>query len=113
MPVPRGHRLAAPGLLRPGATLADSLVAGEELREQQRAAPGIHQNVMKALGEEYRVLKVESLAFFTPIPQMDKIPKIFPKLTKVLNTIDEKISSFYPFNRVGDHIIVTSEYIGK
>jgi len=71
------------------------------------------KDVIKALGEEYRILKVESLALFTPIPQMDKIPKKFPKITKVLNRIDEKISSFYPFNRVGDHIIVTSEYIGK
>ncbi len=44
---------------------------------------------------------------------MEKIPKKLPQLAKVLNKIDEIISSVPPFNRIGDHIIVTAEYIGK
>ena len=67
----------------------------------------------KALGKNFKLLKLESLALFTPIPQMEKIPKKFPKLTKVLNKIDEKISRIPPFNRIGDHIIITAEYTGK
>jgi ubiquinone/menaquinone biosynthesis C-methylase UbiE len=70
-------------------------------------------DVMKSLGNKFDLLRVSSLGLLTPIPQMDKIPKRFPKLTKVLNKIDEKISGIYPFNRMGDHIIVTAVYKGN
>jgi ubiquinone/menaquinone biosynthesis C-methylase UbiE len=69
-------------------------------------------DVMKALGKNFKLLKVESLALFTPIPQMEKIPKNYPRLTKMLNKTDEIISHLFPFNRFGDHIIVTAEYRG-
>ncbi len=68
--------------------------------------------VVEALGQDFKLLKVESLALFTPIPQMERIPKKFPGFAKMLNKIDEKISGIFPFNRIGDHIIVTAEYIG-
>ena len=71
------------------------------------------QEIMKALGAGFKLLKVESLALFTPIPQMDKIPKKFPSFAKTLNKIDEKISGIFPFNRIGDHIIVTVEFFGN
>jgi len=71
------------------------------------------KDIMNALGKDYKLVKVESLALFTPIPQMEKIPKTFPKLARSLNKLDEILSGVYPFNRVGDHIILTSEYIGK
>lgn len=69
--------------------------------------------VMKALGMSFKLLKLESLALFTPIPQMEKIPKKFPELARVLNNIDEKISGIFPFHKIGDHIIVTAEYMGN
>ena len=69
-------------------------------------------DVMNSLGKNFKLLSVESLALFTPIPQMEKIPKSFPKLAKALNKIDEMVSGLYPFNRIGDHIIVTAEYKG-
>lgn len=68
--------------------------------------------VMKALGKNFKLLKLESLALFTPTPQMEKIPKKFPGFAKLLNKIDEKIPRISPFNRIGDHIIVTAEYTG-
>jgi len=71
------------------------------------------KDVMQALGSSFKLLKVESLALFTPIPQMEKIPQKYPKLAKVLNNIDERISGIYPLNRIGDHIIVTAEYVGN
>ena len=67
---------------------------------------------MQALGKNFKMLKLESLALFTPIPQMEKIPKWLPGLARMLNNIDEKISGIFPFNRIGDHIIVTAEYTG-
>lgn len=69
-------------------------------------------DVMKSLGKNFKMLKSESLALFTPIPQMDKIPKKFPGLTRFLNKVDEKICSLFPFNRIGDHIIITAEFNG-
>jgi ubiquinone/menaquinone biosynthesis C-methylase UbiE len=70
-------------------------------------------DVMKALGKDFKLLKLKGLALFTPIPQMEKIPKKYPQLAKALNKIDENISGVPPFNRIGDHIIVTAEYIGQ
>ena len=69
--------------------------------------------VMKALGKDFKLLKLESLALFTPIAQMEKIPKKFPGLARLFNKIDENISGFFPFNRIGDHIIVTAEYTSQ
>jgi ubiquinone/menaquinone biosynthesis C-methylase UbiE len=71
------------------------------------------KDVLRALGKDFKLLKLESLAILTPIPQMEKIPKKFPSLAKFLNKTDEKISGIFPFNRIGDHIIVTAEYIGN
>jgi ubiquinone/menaquinone biosynthesis C-methylase UbiE len=71
------------------------------------------QDVIKALGKDFKLLKLESLAVFTPIPQMEIIPKKFPGFTKILNKLDERLCCVFPFNRIGDHIIVTAEYIGN
>jgi ubiquinone/menaquinone biosynthesis C-methylase UbiE len=67
------------------------------------------KDTLQALGSNFKLLKVESLALFTPIPQMEKIPKRFPGAAKLLNKIDETVSGIYPLNRMGDHIIVTAE----
>jgi ubiquinone/menaquinone biosynthesis C-methylase UbiE len=69
--------------------------------------------VMKALGSDFKILKLESLGVFTPIPQMEKLPKKFPGLARALNKIDEKVAGIFPFDRIGDHIIVTAEYTGQ
>lgn len=70
------------------------------------------KDIMSSLGKKFRLLSVQSLGVFTPIPQMQKIPLDFPRFAKALNKIDEYVSGIYPFNRIGDHIIVTAEYIG-
>ena len=69
--------------------------------------------VMRDLGSAFKLLQLESLGLFTPIPQMEKIPKSFPRIAKVLNKMDEIFSRTFPFNRIGDHIIITAEYLGK
>jgi ubiquinone/menaquinone biosynthesis C-methylase UbiE len=71
------------------------------------------RTVMKALGKNFKLLKLESLGVFTPIPQMEKIPKKLPRLARLLNKIDEGLSGIFPFNKIGDHIIVTAEYSVK
>ena len=69
------------------------------------------KQVMQALGKDFKIVKLESLALFTPIPQMDKLPKKYPGLARLLNKIDEIVSGLPAFNRIGDHIIITAEYI--
>jgi len=71
------------------------------------------KKVMNALGPSFKLLQLESLCLFTPIPQMEKIPKRFPHIAKVLNKMDDIFSRIFPFNRIGDHIIITAEYLGK
>jgi hypothetical protein len=60
-----------------------------------------------------QILNSKGLGIFTPGPQMEKIPKKFPHFIKALNKLDEIISRVPPFNRIGDHIIVTAEYSGN
>ena len=71
------------------------------------------KNVMKALGDKFILVKLEGLAVFTPNPQMEKFQKKFPRLTQLLNKLDESLSGYFPFNKIGDHIILTALYSSK
>jgi hypothetical protein len=68
---------------------------------------------MKALGDKFILVKLEGLAVFTPNPQMKKFQKKFPRLTRLLNKLDESLSGYFPFNKIGDHIILTALYSSK
>ena len=71
------------------------------------------KNVMKALGDKFILVKSEGLAVFSPNPQMEKFQKKFPRLTQLLNKLDESLSTYFPFNKIGDHIILTALYSSK
>jgi len=68
------------------------------------------KDIRKALGENFELVKMEGIAVFTPVPQMEKFPKKFPRLTKLLHRLDESLSGYFPFNRIGDHLIITAQY---
>ena len=68
------------------------------------------KDILKALGKNFELVKLEGIAVFTPIPQMEKFPKKFPRLSKFLNKLDEFLSGYFPFNRIGDHLIITAQY---
>ena len=68
-------------------------------------------DVMKALGKNFKLQKLEGLAVFTPNPQMTNFSKKFPRLIKALNKLDEKFAGLFPLNRIGDHFILTAKYI--
>lgn len=69
-----------------------------------------HTKIMSALGPNFKLLKLMSLAVFTPIPQMEVFQNKFPRLLRFFNYLDEKTSTYFPFNRIGDHIIVITRY---
>lgn len=65
----------------------------------------------ESLNNNFRIIHKQGLAVFTPIPQMEKFQERFPRLLKFLNRIDEKVSRHFPFNLIGDHLILVAEYI--
>lgn len=69
-----------------------------------------HTKIMSALGPNFKLLKLMSLGVFTPIPQMEVFQNKFPRLLGFLNSLDEITSGYFPFNRMGDHIIVIAKY---
>jgi ubiquinone/menaquinone biosynthesis C-methylase UbiE len=69
-----------------------------------------HTKIMSALGPNFKLLKLMSLGVFTPIPQMEKFQTKFPQLLRLLNSLDEITARYFPFNRIGDHIIVIARY---
>ncbi|MFN3693793.1 MAG: hypothetical protein ACK4UV_02200, partial [Ignavibacterium sp.] len=65
----------------------------------------------ESLNNNFRIVHKQGLAVFTPIPQMEKFQERFPRMLKLLNRIDEKMSRHFPFNLIGDHLILVAEYI--
>ena len=67
------------------------------------------QNIMEAFGSDFRLLKSQGLAVFTPPPNHAAFPEKHPLIYKGLRKVDEMLRNWNPFNRWGDHIIVTLE----
>lgn len=68
-------------------------------------------DVKKALGKNFKLVKCEGLGVLSPPPSAKDFSQKHPKLYQQLTEWDEKIRSTFPFNRIGDHIIVTFRYI--
>ncbi len=66
--------------------------------------------LQQQFGPNYTLLKVEGLGAVSPPPASYTFVRRSPRLTKWLNTLDERISGVYPFSHWADHIIVTFEY---
>jgi len=71
------------------------------------------REVMKALGNSFRLIRLEGLGSFTPPPFMENFPRNYPVLFRRLNQLDEKLCGFYPFNRWADHFILTAQFREK
>jgi len=66
--------------------------------------------VVKAFGNEYKKIKLEGLATFSPPPYADKFPHKYPLSYKLLTTLDEKTSLIAPFKFWADHFILSMKY---
>ena len=69
-------------------------------------------SVIGSFGPRFRVKKLRGLASLSPPPYMERIPKRFPQLYKMLTAIDGSVSAFPPFNRWADHFILTFSFSG-
>jgi ubiquinone/menaquinone biosynthesis C-methylase UbiE len=67
--------------------------------------------IKMSLPEGFQLIKCESLGFCAPPPAATQFVKRFPGITRFLNRLDQLLSSRFPFNRWGDHLIVTFKKI--
>ncbi len=67
------------------------------------------QQVLKALGPNFRLLKLEGLSVFTPPADRMDFPRRFPRFYRALVKIDDALSPHAPFNHWGDFFILTAQ----
>ena len=65
--------------------------------------------IIRAFGNDYKKIGMKGLACFTPPPYLEKFPKRYPKLFRLLNRFDNRLDHFFPFNRWADHFILTMQ----
>ncbi|HKI79505.1 MAG TPA: class I SAM-dependent methyltransferase [Ignavibacteriaceae bacterium] len=68
------------------------------------------KQIIKALGNKYKLLELQGVASLSPPPYMEKFPRRFPGTYRILSKIDSNISHIFPFNRCADHFIITAEF---
>ena len=68
--------------------------------------------IRAALGPAFKLIRSEGLAVASPQPHHNIFPVKNPRLYKLLRRIDATIKDYFPFNRWGDHLIVTFQYTG-
>lgn len=66
--------------------------------------------IREALGPSFEFLDVEGLGVISPPPAALNIIRRFPRFTSWLNRVDQTVGKIFPFNRWGDHIIVSFRY---
>jgi ubiquinone/menaquinone biosynthesis C-methylase UbiE len=67
-------------------------------------------DIKKAFGKNFKLLKCEGLGVLSPPPSAKDFVIKHPQLYRSLIRWDEKVRLRFPFNRWGDHIIVTFQY---
>lgn len=68
------------------------------------------RHVLKALGDDFRLLRLEGLSVFAPPADRLTFPKRFPRLYRWLTQVDDQLATKPPFNQWGDFFILTAQY---
>lgn len=68
--------------------------------------------IKKTFGPSFQFIKSEALAAISPPPHRGDIPVKHEQLYKVLRRLDQTVRHIFPFNRWGDHIILTFRFSG-
>jgi ubiquinone/menaquinone biosynthesis C-methylase UbiE len=68
--------------------------------------------IKNAFGPRFEILHTESLALLSPQPHSGLLAKKFPRAYRFSRIVDRLFRKIYPFNRWGDHIIVTFRFKG-
>ena len=68
------------------------------------------RQVIRAFGQEFKIINLQGLASISPPPYMEKFPKRYPRLYRTLTAFDQLFSRITPFNKWADHFILTMQY---
>jgi ubiquinone/menaquinone biosynthesis C-methylase UbiE len=63
--------------------------------------------IKKAMGKNFTLVASEGLGVFSPPPSKAGFAEGNPGLYKLLRKVDKGVKTFFPFNRWGDHVVVT------
>ncbi len=66
--------------------------------------------IKNSFDPQFQFIKSEGLGVFSPPPSAENFIKKFPSVCNFLNHRDRSISKLFPFNRWGDHLIVTLKF---
>jgi ubiquinone/menaquinone biosynthesis C-methylase UbiE len=64
-------------------------------------------SIKKAMGKNFSLVSSEGLGIFSPPPSKGEFVKRFPGFYKMLSGTDKRLKNVFPFNRWGDHVMVT------
>ncbi|MEQ8425347.1 MAG: class I SAM-dependent methyltransferase [Cyclobacteriaceae bacterium] len=90
--------------LKKGGTIAH--LEGEYFRTYYHSLKA----VKSAFGSKFKLMKVESLGLFAPPPDKTEFSSKYPTLTAFAKGADNFFRTRYPFNRIGDHLIMTFQF---
>ncbi|MGA7160797.1 MAG: class I SAM-dependent methyltransferase [Bacteroidota bacterium] len=68
-------------------------------------------DVIRSFNDHFRLVKLRGLASISPPPYMAEFAVSHPRLYRMLSVLDERYSTFFPFNRWADHFIITFQYV--
>ena len=97
----RGNLQKAVRRLRKEGTIAH--VEGEYFKTYYHSLDAIR----KSLPPSFHLIACESLALVSPPPHCSAFPATHPRIYNFLRGTDRLMRHVYPFNRWGDHLIVT------
>jgi ubiquinone/menaquinone biosynthesis C-methylase UbiE len=69
-------------------------------------------DVRQALGRDFTLIKCEGLGIVSPPPSAVSFISRYPRLYKILVNADAVLRKRFPFNRMGDHLIITFQFNG-
>lgn len=89
---------------RKGGTIAH--LEGEYFRTYYHSL----KSIRSAFGKSFHLVESEGLAALSPPPHRADFPLKHPRLYRMMREMDGHFRHGFPFNRWGDHIIVTFRY---
>lgn len=68
------------------------------------------KQVMQALGPQFSLRQLQSIGLFSPPSFLEAFPRRLPRLFHWLCRQDENAGRSWPFNRMGDYVMLTAQY---
>jgi SAM-dependent methyltransferase len=65
----------------------------------------------RALGDDFKVISLQSLSLFSPPAFMDRFPHRFPRLFQALTALDAHVTRWPVLNAIGDFVMITAQLV--